>query len=328
MLPDSQVDNHAAKKAPYMNILRRLFHPVMALIAIQLVWITLVLFWIYWFIGKHREFRELAEKYRPELLGQGYNWPVMVEGLVMLVLILIGVYVIFVYWNRQSNLYLQQRNIISQVTHELKSPLASIQLHLETIRLRKPTGERLDSFVETMLADTGRLHYLINNLLMAARLEQRRKQTERRMTDLTQLVHEHVERERAGMPQGSSISLEAEPAMTAMVDPEEMSMVFRNLFENAVLYSPQSPEIIVSVNRSGSMLQISIQDRGRGLDARELKKIFERFYRVQPPGENIRGTGLGLYIVESVIKGYGGTVSVTSPGPGKGCTFTVRIPAT
>ena len=68
------MDNHAAKKAPYMNILRRLFHPVMALIAIQLVWITLVLFWIYWFIGKHREFRELAEKYRPELLGQWKSW--------------------------------------------------------------------------------------------------------------------------------------------------------------------------------------------------------------------------------------------------------------
>ena len=310
-----------------MHILRRIFHPVMALIAIQLVWITLVVFWIYWFIGKHREFRALAEKYRPELLGQGYNWPVMVEGLVMLVLILIGVYVIFVYWNRQSNLYLQQRNIISQVTHELKSPLASIQLHLETIRLRHPTGERLDSFVSIMLADTERLHYLINNLLMAARLEQRRKQAERRMTDLTQLVGEHVERERAGLPQGGSITLEAVPALKALVDPEEMGMVIRNLFENAVLYSPQSPEITVTMTRSGGMIHISIQDRGRGLEAHEQKKIFERFYRVQPLGENIRGTGLGLYIVDSIIKGYGGSVLVTSDGPGTGSTFVVKLPA-
>ncbi|MBV5340481.1 MAG: sensor histidine kinase, partial [Deltaproteobacteria bacterium] len=76
-----------------MKLLRRIIHPIMALIAIQLIWITAVVFWIYWFIGKQREFRELAEKYRPELLGQGANWPVMVEGLVMLVLILIGVYV-------------------------------------------------------------------------------------------------------------------------------------------------------------------------------------------------------------------------------------------
>lgn len=309
-----------------MNILRRIFHPIMALIAIQLVWITVVVFWIYWFIGKHNEFRQLAEKYRPELLGQGANWPVMVEGLVMLVLILIGVYVIFVYWNRQSNLYLQQRNIISQVTHELKSPLASIQLHLETIRLRRPSEERLDSFVSTMLADTDRLHYLINNLLMAARLEQRRK-SERRLTDLTQLIAEHVERERGTLPQGGSISYEAPPELKAMVDPEEMGMAVRNLFENAVLYSPQSPEILVKLVKSGAWLYLSVQDHGRGLDRSELKKVFERFYRVQPPGDNVRGTGLGLYIVESVIKGYGGTVGVTSDGPGKGCTFTVKFPA-
>lgn len=310
-----------------MNILRRILHPIMALIAIQLVWITVVVFWIYWFIGKNREFRELAEKYRPELLGQGANWPVMVEGLAMLVVILIGVYVIFVYWNRQSHLYLQQRNIISQVTHELKSPLASIQLHLETIRLRKPTEERLNSFVNTMLADTDRLHYLINNLLMAARLEQRRKQTERRMTDLTQLVNEHVERERSTLPQGGNISFEAPPSLKALVDPEEMSMVVRNLFENAVLYSPQSPDISVRLAKTGAWLQLSVQDHGRGLNRKELKKVFDRFYRAQPPGDNVRGTGLGLYIVESVIKGYGGTVGVTSDGPGKGCTFTVKFPA-
>lgn len=310
-----------------MNLLRRIFHPIMALIAIQLVWITVVIFWIYWFIGKHREFRSLAEKYRPELLGQGANWPVMVEGLAMLVLILIGVYVIFVYWNRQSNLYLQQRNIIAQVTHELKSPLASIQLHLETIRLRKPSEERLDSFVGTMLADTDRLHYLINNLLMAARLEQRRKQTERRLTDLSQLLAEHVERERATLPQGGNITFSGAPGLKALVDPEEMSMVVRNLFENAVLYSPQSPEISVSLTKGGQLLFLSIQDQGRGLDRKELKKVFERFYRAQPPGDNVRGTGLGLYIVESVISGYGGTVSVSSDGPGKGCTFLIKIPA-
>jgi signal transduction histidine kinase len=310
-----------------MSILRRIFHPIIALIAIQLVWITAVVFWIYWFIGKNREFSQLAEKYRPELIGHGANWPIMVEGLVMLVVILVGVYVIFVYWNSQSKLYIKQRNIISQVTHELKSPLASIQLHLETIRLRKPSEERLDSFISTMLADTDRLHYLINNLLMAARLEQRRKHSDRRLTDLTQLVSEHVERERGTLPQGGNISFDGNPTLQAMVDPEEMSMVVRNLFENAVLYSPQSPEISVKLVKTGTWLQLSVQDHGRGLDSKELKKVFERFYRTQPPGDNVRGTGLGLYIVQSVISGYGGTVCVTSDGLGKGCTFILKFPA-
>ncbi|MDD5286504.1 MAG: HAMP domain-containing sensor histidine kinase [Desulfuromonadaceae bacterium] len=310
-----------------MKLWRRIFHPVMALIAIQLVWITLVIFWIYWFVGNHREFKALAENYRPELLGKGFNWPVMVQGLVMLVLILVGVYVIFVFWNRQSNLYSLQRNFISQVTHELKSPLASIQLHLETIRLRRPTEERLDSFVGTMLSDTERLHYLINNLLMAARLEQRRKSTERRLTDITDLIGDCVEQERLKLPQGGSISLDAEPGVKAFVDPEEMGMVLRNLFENAVLYSPGSPDISIKLTRSGNMLVISVIDHGRGIEKKDQKRIFDMFYRAQPKGDYVRGTGLGLYIVESVIKSHAGTVQVASDGHGRGSTFTIKLPA-
>jgi signal transduction histidine kinase len=310
-----------------MKLWRRIFHPVMALIAIQLLWITMVVFWIYWFVGKHREFKALAEKYRPELLGGGFNWPVMVEGLAMLVLILVGVYVIFVFWNRQSNLYSEQRNIMSQVTHELKSPLASIQLHLETIRLRRPSEERLDSFVGTMLADTERLHYLINNLLMAARLEQRRNPAERRLTDISALIEDYVEQERSKLPQGGSITLEADSEVKAMVDPEEMGMVLRNLFENAVLYSRESPDISIRLTRSGNTLSISVRDHGRGIEKKDQKRVFGMFYRVQPPGDHVRGTGLGLYIVESVIKNHGGTVHVTSDGLGSGSTFTIKLPA-
>jgi len=310
-----------------MKLLRKIFHPVMALIAVQLVWITLVVFWIYWFVGQHREFREMAEKYRPELLGTRFNWPVMVEGLLLLVVILVGVYVIFVYWKRQSTLYAKQRNIISQVTHELKSPLASIQLHLETIRLRRPPADKLDAFVGTMLADTDRLHYLINNLLMAARLEQRRKPAERRLTDISAMLAEYVERERANLPQGGSITLEAEPAIKLLLDPEEMGMVLRNLFENAVLYSPGSPEITVGLTRTGNSVRLTIQDKGRGLDRKELKHVLEMFYRVHQAGENVRGTGLGLYIVDTIIRSYGGRVSVESAGLGQGCTFIITLPA-
>jgi signal transduction histidine kinase len=306
--------------------LKNIFSPVKTLIAIQLVWITLVISWIYWFVGKNREFRELAEKYRPELLGSGFNWVVMAEGLVMLAVILAGVYVIFHYWNRQSRLYERQRTFISQVTHELKSPLASIQLHLETIRLRRPPQERLDAFVNTMLADTERLHYLINNLLMAARLEKRRRPTERRMTDVSDLLREYVEREQAKLPQGGQISLEAENGVRLLVDPEEVEIVLRNLFENAALYSPGSPEITVRLTRGGNSVSLSIQDRGRGLDRSELKRVFDMFYRVQQSGENVRGTGLGLYIVDTIVRGYGGTVAVESEGPGHGCTFTITLP--
>ena len=310
-----------------MNFIRKIFHPVMALIAVQLVWITLVIFWIYWFIGKQREFSELAKKYSPELIGIGFNWVVMVEGLIMLAVILAGVYVIFAYWRRQSKLYDKQRNFITQVTHELKSPLASIQLHLETIRLRRPTGDRLDAFVGTMLSDTDRLHYLINNLLMTARLEQRRRPAERRMIDASTLLQEYVERERTKLPQGGSISLEVEPGIKIQVVPDEMGIVMRNLFENAVLYSPGSPEIFVKLAKEGNFVRLYMKDKGRGLEKNELKRVLEKFYRVPQTGENVRGTGLGLHIVQTIIRGYGGSVKVESDGAGQGCTVVLTMPA-
>ncbi|HPX62285.1 MAG TPA: HAMP domain-containing sensor histidine kinase [Deltaproteobacteria bacterium] len=308
------------------KMLRKLIHPVMALIAIQLVWISLVVSWVYWYVGKNRELSELARKYAPELGRKALSWAVLAQGLVMLAVILAGVYVIFVYWKRQSNLYAKQRNFITQVTHELKSPLASIQLHLETIRLRQLPQERLNAFVTTMLSDTERLHYLINNLLMAARLEQPRRPVERRLIDASALLTEYVERERCKLPEGGSITLDVEPGVRLNAAPEELGMVMRNLFENAVLYSPGSPEIHVALLRDGNTARLKISDKGRGLDASELKKVFEMFYRVQTAGENVRGTGLGLYIVQSIIRGYRGTVAVESEGPGRGCTFILTMP--
>ncbi len=98
---------------------------------------------------------------------------ILVEGLLLLVAILAGVYVIFLFWSRQAALLREQRLFISQVTHELKSPLASLQLHLETIRRHQPPPERLAAFLETMLGDTGRLNGLIDNLLSASRVDQK-----------------------------------------------------------------------------------------------------------------------------------------------------------
>ncbi|MEJ2700424.1 MAG: sensor histidine kinase, partial [Desulfuromonadales bacterium] len=103
-----------------MKLVRRLINPLAAFIGIQLVWILVVVCWIYWFMGSHQKLRTLAEKYRPELLQGGIDWFILVEGLVLLVAILVGVYVIFVYWQRQSALLQAQRNFIAQVTHELK----------------------------------------------------------------------------------------------------------------------------------------------------------------------------------------------------------------
>jgi signal transduction histidine kinase len=309
-----------------MKLHRKLSNPLIALIGIQLVWVGVVIFWVYWFIGRSKEFRELALRYKPELVAKGVEWLVLVEGLLMLVAILAGVYVIFLYWRRQANLYLKQRTYISQLTHELKSPLASIQLHLETVKLRDLPKEKLDGFIDTMLSDTERLNHLTSNLLMATRIEFRQLGEKAKRIDFSQFVSGYLERKRGELPEGGRITLEIEQGIYAVIDTEGMEMALRNLFENALLYSPVSPEIRVSLKRAGRQCLLDFQDNGIGIGKQELGLIFEMFYRVRNPGENIRGTGLGLYIVKSVVNAHGGKITVASAGPGKGSTFHITLP--
>src|ERR1039457_2241689 len=310
-----------------MMILKRLFSPLMALISIQLAWVLMVVLWIYWFIGRHQEIRRLTEMYRPELVRRGFDWPVLVEGIVLLVIVLAGVYVIFVYWKRQADLVEQQKQFMSQVTHELKSPLASIQLHLETIKLRKPASDKLERFLDTMLSDTERLNNLITNLLMAARLERRRQFPQSPEIDFSELVEKILERKQAKLPEGGHLSVTIEKGIRASVDPEGMEIIIRNLFENAVLYSPGAPDIQVSLSLQGKKAALYFKDSGRGIEKKDLNRIFKMFYRIRTPGENIKGTGLGLYIIRSLINDQGGSVTVASDGPGKGCTFIITLPA-
>ena len=309
-----------------MRRLKNLLNPIITLIAVQIIWIGLLVLWILWFMGRHYELRSIAENYRPDLVPQHINWPVLAGGIIMLALVLVGFYIIFIYWKRQSRLYAEQKTFISQITHELKSPLASIRLHLETIRLRKPTPEKMERFLDTMLGDTERLNSLISNFLMAAKLEQRPLGAALTLVDFSSFVGRFIQEFRLHLPEGSNLTEKIEPGISVKIDSEGMEMVLRNLLENAFLYSPGSPEVQVELNRSGKNCNISVTDNGRGIDPKEAKNIFRMFYRVRETGENIRGTGLGLYIVKSIVKLHNGKIMVQSADSGRGSRFIISLP--
>lgn len=308
-----------------MKFIKKLFHPLVAFIAIQLAWVLVVFFWVYWFVVRHKEFRRIAERYRPDIVGQGFDWLVLVEGILLLVVILVGVYVIFLYWNRQARLYKQQRSFMSQVTHELKSPLASIRLHLETIRMRRPSPDKMSEFVDTMLADADRLDGLISNLLLAAKLEQGR-QPHLQILDLSALLTDWLRENGATIPPGGTLETEMQEGIHIAGDAEEMAMAFRNLLENAVLYSGTTPAIRVTLQGVDNLCTLTFQDNGRGIEKKELKRVFKMFHRVRRPGDKTKGTGLGLYIVKNIINNHGGKIKVTSEGPGRGTTFIITLP--
>ncbi|NJC87744.1 MAG: HAMP domain-containing histidine kinase [Desulfuromonas sp.] len=309
-----------------MRWFRSLINPLFAFIGIQLAWIVVVAGWLYWFLGSHRQLRALAKKYSPELLTAGPDWVILVEGLILLVAILVGVYVIFLFWSRQAALLRAQKLFISQVTHELKSPLASLQLHLETIRRHQPPPEKLAAFLETMMGDAGRLNGLIDNLLSASRVEQENWELHPQHTDFSAFVERYFRSRQFTLPRAGKLTLEIEPGLHARIDRDAMETVFRNLLENAILYSDGPPVITVRLHGKGDFCLLDFADCGRGIEARDQRKIFKMFYRVRRKNENIRGSGLGLFIVRANIERHGGRISVESAGAGKGTTFQIVLP--
>jgi signal transduction histidine kinase len=298
----------------------------MAFIALQVVLGLMVFLWIYWVTDRRHELQELAQRYRPDLVPAGGEWFLLAQGIVLMLAALAGVYVLFLFWRRQSTLYLQQQQLIAQVTHELKSPLASIQLHLETIRLRQPNRELLERFLDTMLDDAERLNSTISKLLMTARLEQRRKPRELTALNLSLLVEELCSSRRTKLPEGGTLETDLDGAVTVRGDRDDLEVVLANLLENATLYTTAPPAITVSLHTHGRRCILSVRDQGEGMDPRELKRVFRRFYRVDNAGLNRRGTGLGLYIVRSIVQDHGGSITVSSAGRSTGCEFRITLP--
>jgi signal transduction histidine kinase len=315
-------------KMSLMNLLKRIFNPLMAFIGIQIAWVLVVIVWLNWFLGNHRKLRALAEKYSPELLVGGPDWLILTEGLLLLVSILVGVYVIFLYWTRQSALVREQRQFISQVTHELKSPLASLQLHMETLRRHQLPAERQAAFLETMLSDAGRLNGLIDNLLSANRVGQKHWLLDLQTTDFSAFVEKYFRARQFNLPKAGKLSLNITPGIYAAIDQDAMETVLRNLLENAVLYSDKFPKITITLSSSADKCCLAFSDSGRGIELKDQKKIFNMFYRVRRKDENIRGTGLGLFIVNATVRRHHGQVKVESKGQGQGTTFKIILPIT
>ena len=309
-----------------MKLFRRLFHPFITFITIQIVWIFLLVSWIYWFLGRHQQLKELAARYQTEWLPGKSDWLILTEGIILLVAILIGVYVIFLYWRRQAALNRAQQHFINQVTHELKSPLASIQLHLETIQMRQPTPEQLEKFVSRMQRDSERLNGLINNLLTANKIEHRGARLNLQRGNLSQMVESYLQREQDKFPPEGSLNWSIEPGLIARFETDSLETVFRNLLENAILYTDRPPEVTIELHKDGEMAHLRFSDQGHGISSRYQRKVFRIFYRVRHSGKTIRGSGLGLFIVRNVIRLHGGKVWVESPGNGHGCTFHLMVP--
>jgi signal transduction histidine kinase len=311
-----------------MNKLRALFHPIFIFVGIQVAWIVLMAVWINWYLKNSRKFQEFAQKIRPDLFADEFNWIILLEGCFLMLIILAGVYIIFVYWNKQARLNKLQSNFVSSVSHELKSPLASIQLYLETLKYQEVSKEDCEDFVETMLTDTERLGALIDNILASSKYDPKSIQLQFQPVEMAAFIREVMEGlKRQFEERNCQITLEGEEDLILLLDQRAMRMVFNNLIGNALRYSPVGSPLTIRMHKKKKYCEIEFIDRGMGLDKKDLKKIFRKFYRVtDKDSQNIEGAGLGLFISKEIVLSHKGQMRVFSEGRGKGSVFTVALP--
>ncbi len=311
-----------------MNKLRTLFHPIFVFIGVQIAWIGLMVIWVYWYFENNLKLEEFAEKLRPELFNNEFTWVILLEGSFLMLIILAGVYVIFVYWNKQARLNRLQSNFVSSVSHELKSPLASIQLYLETMKYQQVSTQEARDFVETMLTDTERLSGLIDNILQSSKADPKAMRLQFQPVDIGEFMKEVLTAyKRQFEERKCAVQLDLDGAGVLRVDKRALRMVFNNLIGNALRYSPVGAPLVIQVENVKKYCQIHFIDRGIGIEKKDQKKVFKKFYRAQNiDTQNIEGAGLGLFISREIIKNHKGRLDVESAGRGRGTRFTVSLP--
>ncbi len=257
---------------------------------------------------------------------ESQKWMVFGEGFVFLFLILAGTMQLYRSFSREMALARQQNNFLLSITHELKSPLASIRLSIQTLLMRLNLEDKFQRLLNNSLDDTDRLAALVDNILFAAKMENSTYSFSLESVNLSDLVEKQAARIQQLAKDTHNISTDIQPNVMVKADKIAMSSAIINLLENAVKYSPESTTIAVKLNTKGKQSLLQIADQGPGVQEGEKLNIFDKFYRVgNEETRSAKGTGLGLFIVKSVSEGHLGKVYVSDNEP-VGSIFTILLP--
>jgi signal transduction histidine kinase len=264
-----------------------------------------------------------------EIEHSGLFWTLMVLGTSFLVLVLVGVVLYLLISIKGIRLTQRQSNFVDSVTHELKSPIASLKLYLQTLSRRAVTEEQQANFYRVMLDDVERLDTLINHMLDAARLDQTPQQVEVKDVELAAVLASCAETLllRYRLP-SETVRIRASQAVVRAA-PTDLEILFRNLIDNAVKYGGKPPEVQIESHFAGEdRIVTRIVDNGPGIPAKLRRKIFGRFVRLGSELERSRtGTGLGLFIVRTLVKRLHGSIVVRDGAGQRGTVFEVTLPA-
>ena len=245
------------------------------------------------------------------------------EGSVFLIILLVGIYFFQRTIKKESEFHQQQQNFLLSVTHELKSPLAAIKLVLQTLVKRDLTKDKRDQLIGNSIEDVGRLDDLVENMLLATRIENNSYSYPKELFDFSELVKSIYDRAIITSENTRNFQQQIEENITIMGDRFALGSLINNILENAVKYSPVGAAVQVQLYQQSNRIFFIVADQGVGIADSERQKIFQKFYR---SGNELtrqnKGTGLGLFIVEQVAKNHQAKVVVSNNQP-KGTIFEI-----
>jgi two-component system sensor histidine kinase SenX3 len=254
-------------------------------------------------------------------------------GLIFFALIIAGMIVNTIFLVREIRRNEQHDSFINAVTHELKTPVASIRLHLETLQRRELPEMQRQEFYRIMLSDTDRLTQTVEQVLRAGRAGDKKAGQDRSEVDFRQVVRECMDAARTRhqlQPQALRYEETATngAGVAVLGNSEDLRTAVINILDNAIKYSGESIDVSVRLNTPDEKrVVLTVQDQGIGISPNDMKRIFKRFYRVPHRSlAHVKGTGLGLFIVKAIAKKHGGRVFAKSEGEGHGTTITIELP--
>jgi signal transduction histidine kinase len=306
-------------------------HPVLVLIFSILALGSSLFLFIYWYTGVSDMLQSAVTRFgiHPNQAVAPQNWVIILVLSLLLGIILTGISIIFIFLHKTLQLYRMQNNFINNFTHELKTPVTSLKLYLETFQRYDIPREKRLKYLEYMVSDVNRLTGDINRILNLARIESKGFGGDFVRSDLVQFIKTFYEtnthlfgdsRVNFHNPAGHSFHYRINPSL--------FEMLLMNLFTNAIKYNsaPQA-RIDISFQQQDKTFLIHFKDNGIGVEKRHLKRIFKKFYQAGIAEDmSAKGSGIGLYLVDSIARIHKGKIRAKSDGPGKGTAFILALP--
>lgn len=315
-----------------MKQVKWLFHPILVFIFSVTALVVSLFLYIYWYIEVSSGLRSAMVRFNVEQdqVFAADTWLVILVLSILIGIILLGIFIIFVFSQKTMQLYRMQNNFINNFTHELKTPVTSLQLYLQTFSRYELSRDDQLKYIQYMLTDVDRLTQNINRMLNLAKLESKSYMGEFVVCDLVKTVDQFLE-ENAHLFKNCRVVVHHPDTTTVYqrINRHLFEMLLMNILTNAIKYNAaEMPQVDIFIEPKHQRTHIRFTDNGLGFERKEMKKIFRKFYQIgQSDDMTAKGSGLGLHLVQNIARLHKGKVLAESQGRGKGSTFTLILPA-